>query len=83
MSVFYVKTAKSRRLKLRPTLYKCFKFKAFILKTHTKTQKLGKFSAFALLSVLKKSYQNIESNGLKSNVSTKNDTFKKKYRWYR
>ena len=76
MSVFYVKTAKSRwQLKLRPTLYKCFKFKAFILKTHTKTQKLGKFSAFALLSLLKKSYQNIESNGLKSNVGTKNDTF--------
>ena len=30
MSVFYAKTAKIRwRLKLRPTLKKCFKFKAY------------------------------------------------------
>ena len=36
MSVFYVKTAKIRwRLKLRPTLQECFKFKAYIPKTHT------------------------------------------------
>ena len=36
MNIFYVKTEKIRwRLKSRPTLQKCFKFKAFILKTHT------------------------------------------------
>ena len=92
MIAFYVKTAKIRwRLKLRPTLKKCFKFKAFILKTHTAGNKLRtgplpggcrsliynnvvsryfskmlfaekpeKFFAFALLSLLKKSYRNIE-----------------------
>ena len=35
----------------------------------------GKFSAFAFLSLFKKSYRNIEENGLQSNDDTENGTF--------
>ena len=38
-------------------------------------EKPGKFSAFALLSLIKKSYRIIEKNGLKSNDDTKIGAF--------